>query len=383
MAQSYPVERPSSQVHCVLIADDLTGACDAAAPFRRQGASAHVQLGFESRAEPQHGVLAFSTDSRDVTAIEVKHRLRKVALHVQNLRPGIIFKKIDSTLRGNPGEEISAALEAFDCEAAVVAPAFPDMGRDVREGYLHSNRDPGWQPIHVRTLLRAQGLHDCNHVTPGAIHAALARGSRFVSLDATGNQDLETIAQETLRCGRRVLWAGSAGLASALARALFPGVAKQQAAPARQSAPVLFAIGSDHAVTTAQVVELCGRYPVRHLEGDSASPESLVTALRSGRHTILTIGRNTTNLEHLATLMRGSGKLLSALLLSGGDTASLVCRAIAAQAIALEGEIVTGLPWGILEGGGFQRLPVATKSGAFGASNALIEVADFFSCQTP
>jgi len=41
---------------------------------------------------------------------------------------------------------------------------------------------------------------------------------------------------------------------------------------------------------------------------------------------------------------------------------------------------VTGLPWGFPEGGTWENFPVATKSGAFGETDALVRVADFFSC---
>ena len=72
-----------------------------------------------------------------------------------------------------------------------------------------------------------------------------------------------------------------------------------------------------------------------------------------------------------------------ALVLSGGDTASLVCRALGVRGIQLADEIVPGVPWGYLSGGVFDRALVATKSGGFGAPHALIQVADFFTCPKP
>jgi uncharacterized protein YgbK (DUF1537 family) len=256
------------------------------------------------------------------------------------------------------------------------------MGRHVRSGYLHNDRNPGWQPIHIETLLRAQGINDCEHIPANNLAAALARESRFLSLDTNGNEDLESVVRETFACGRRVLWVGSAGLAAALARALFPGPPKPGTVGSKSS-PVLFAIGSDHIVTDDQIKRLSRRFRLQRIDADTAGAEALITALRSGRHTILKIGRNTTTSTRLADLLAGAKQLISALLLSGGDTASLVCAAFGAQAITLEGEIVTGLPWGIFDSGLFDKVPVATKSGAFGDSDALIEVAEFFSCLTP
>jgi uncharacterized protein YgbK (DUF1537 family) len=382
MAQSYRAECSQPQVYCVLIADDLTGACDAAAPFRAQGASVRILLNLENKTKVHDDVISVSTGSRDLPAAEMKHRLLAAAANLRPFHPGIVFKKIDSTLRGNPGEEIAAALDAFHCETAVIAPAFPEMGRHVRAGYLHSDRDPAWQPIHIETLLRTQGIHGCEHISANSLPAALARASRFVSLDANVNEDLETIVRETLHCRRRILWVGSAGLATALARALFPGNPKRLPVM-RQSGPVLFTIGSDHIVTAEQMNRLSRRFAVQHIDADCTGSKALAAALRSGRHTILKIGRNTTSSARIANLLAGTEQLVSALLLSGGDTASLVCNALRAQAIALQGDIVTGLPWGIFDSGSFDNLPVATKSGAFGGPDALIEVAEFFSCLAP
>jgi uncharacterized protein YgbK (DUF1537 family) len=68
------------------------------------------------------------------------------------------------------------------------------------------------------------------------------------------------------------------------------------------------------------------------------------------------------------------------LVLSGGDTASLVCRAAGVQRIELCDEIVPGVPRGILRGGAFDGVGVVTKSGGFGDRDTLVQVADFFTC---
>nr|WP_318346178.1 four-carbon acid sugar kinase family protein [Klebsiella pneumoniae] len=44
------------------------------------------------------------------------------------------LKKIDSTLRGNPGGELEAMMAAQGCRMAVVAPAYPAAGRHTGTG---------------------------------------------------------------------------------------------------------------------------------------------------------------------------------------------------------------------------------------------------------
>ncbi|SPE42145.1 conserved hypothetical protein [Candidatus Sulfopaludibacter sp. SbA3] len=105
----------------------------------------------------------------------------------------------------------------------------------------------------------------------------------------------------------------------------------------------MFVIGSDHPVTLEQVAKL-----------REARPESLISPFDS---------------------IPDAG----ALVLSGGDTAAAVCRLIGARRIDLCDEILPGIPWGILRCGRFDGVPVVTKSGGFGAPDALIRVAEFFS----
>jgi len=226
----------------------------------------------------------------------------------------IIFKKIDSTLRGNVRTEIEAAMEAFGFDSAVITPAFPDMGRIVRNGCLQVD---GERRVHAGISL----------------------------LDAVCNEDLDGIVAENL--DQRVLWAGSAGLASALARKLY-----RPPQPLRAPSidgPLIFCIGSDHPATVAQVGALRG-------------PQ------------VFLMVRGLTIAEEIQHAVRGAG----ALFITGGDTASMVLAAIGAEGIEVKHEVITGVPWGLLIGGGLDGLPVVTKSGGFGAPDTLLRVAEFF-----
>jgi uncharacterized protein YgbK (DUF1537 family) len=343
-----------------LLADDLTGACDATVPFKLRGARSVVCLGSVPSA-CNYDVVGLSTESRDLEPTAAQQRVREAASELASLDPAIIFKKIDSTLRGNVGAEIAAALDAFDSEFALVTPAFPRMGRMVRDGRLCVEQDAAWQPIDIAERLRAQGLD-----------------SRFLLLETACDGDLEAAVAETFHSGRRVLYAGSAGLANAVAKIALGG-AEISISHQPSRLPCIFCIGSDHPVTRAQLSALASE---RSIECFATKARSLTSCLEAGRHAILFLPRNETPYCAIRDLLEPAQKLASALLLSGGDTASLVCAALGAEAIELEGEIVTGLPWGRLQGGSLPGFAVATKSGGFGAPDALIEVADYFTCHT-
>ena len=100
-------------------------------------------------------------------------------------------------------------------------------------------------------------------------------------------------------------------------------------------------------------------------------------------HVVLNLSVGQTSPTHVRELIGAAAGDATALVLSGGDTASLVCRALGVRRIQLEDEIVPGIPWGYLIGGAFDQARVATKSGGFGAPHALIQVADFLTCLTP
>jgi len=364
----------SPPLDCFLIADDLTGANDSAVQFALQGRRTRVCLS-PAIESADADVLAVNTASRNLGSREIKGRLAALAQWLLP-RPSvrILFQKIDSTLRGNVGAQISAALEAFVYDAAVFCSAFPALNRVVEAGSLRITDAPAFDPVHVLTRLQPQR---CAHVQPGSIERAIVSGAAIVSLDAICDQDLDEIAAEGLSLDRRILWVGSGGLAAALARTLPPAKIAGPL-PLQIKGPVLFCIGSDHSRTVAQRCELARRRDVHRVSWEHAKRESIIDAMHHQRDVCLQISVCETDPQKLCALI--SGVPAAALFLAGGDTAALVCEALAGRHIDLHGEISPGIPFGVLKGGVFDGVSVVTKSGAFGPDDALIQVADHFSC---
>jgi uncharacterized protein YgbK (DUF1537 family) len=311
------------------VADDLTGACDAAVAFATHGHRATVLLDL-SHPEFHEGAVAVNTDSRNLDGCDMRYLARAF----ESARPRFLFKKIDSLLRGNTAAEVAAALAAFGRETAVITPAFPGTGRVVKAGCLRVVGREDFVPIDLAACFGPHGL------------------APHVAGDVASDRDLDAIVAGHLADSHRILWVGSGGLAAALARAVARPLAQSETP--RPCGPVLFVIGSDHPVTLEQQ---------RHLL--LARPDSKILPFACAGMT-----------QDLARRRAATG----AVFLSGGDTAAAVCRAIGARAIELEREIVTGIPLGRLSGGIFDGVPVVTKSGAFGRPDALIQVAEYFSC---
>ncbi|MGH7267274.1 MAG: nucleotide-binding domain containing protein, partial [Candidatus Rokuibacteriota bacterium] len=62
------------------------------------------------------------------------------------------------------------------------------------------------------------------------------------------------------------------------------------------------------------------------------------------------------------------------LLLTGGETAASVCRALGATGLALRGELEPGLAVAALADGPFAGLVVVTKAGGFGDAETLARI---------
>lgn len=392
---------------CAVIADDLTGACDAGVQFSVLGFPAAVALDPALGGDCGASVVIVSTASRGDAPEAAARKVEKIAETLRLPPETLIFKKIDSTLRGNVAAEIESGLSSFGCAAGVIAPAFPLMGR-TQSGGLMSVRGDNRPPVHLPALLAEQGLEDIERLDSGwegaggisesvyshtpvdrlqeDMNRLLCRGVRFLVCDAVSDSDLRAIAAAGLGLQRKILWIGSAGLARALAAEL----AERDARPVPRRAfpqvrigtggPVALAVGSDHPVTLEQLSVLsAGRSVVQ----THASAEDLPRALlaMSGDE-VLRIRLNPRDVD--ASLVRTFferlvSSPLRGLALSGGDTAALVCTALKAGIIRLESEIVSGIPWGRLCGGPADGLCVATKAGGFGAPDAFAAMVDFLS----
>jgi uncharacterized protein YgbK (DUF1537 family) len=119
-----------------IIADDLTGAADTALSFWETGIAATIQLDLAEGAitTTSLAAIAVDTDSRHLAPDEAGQRVAQAIRHLQAAGIDRFYKKIDSTLRGNIGAEIEAALDATQASHAIVCPAFPATGRTVVHG---------------------------------------------------------------------------------------------------------------------------------------------------------------------------------------------------------------------------------------------------------
>ncbi|MFF2780316.1 four-carbon acid sugar kinase family protein [Streptomyces sp. NPDC058052] len=366
-----------------VLADDLTSAGDGAAPFRRAGHPARVLLSGSPLAGhgQEDGVLAVDLGSRLLDEAGAGERTREAARALAGA--GLLLKTVDSTLRGHVAAEIRAAREGSGRASVVIAPAFPAEGRTTRDGvqYVRGTRVDASEfardPAHpVRTADLARILPEAVLVDPGradALPELLADGGLFVCSAAT-DADLDRIVAAVPDHGA-VLWVGSPGLAAALARHhALPDTAAPGGLP--PAVRPLVAVGSANPATRRQLARLAAEPGAV-----SADAAGRLPAADTSVRILHTPHERRADPAELTRLLAASVAELAGrapfdgLVLTGGETAEAVLRALGAHGIDLHDEPEPGIARGTLAGpAGLPPVPIVIKAGGFGDDRTLLRL---------
>lgn len=393
-----------------VIADDLTGASDTGVQLVSAGYRTAVTFWGMTTYEPEKGTLdavVRDTDSRALNADLAAQRVYDVGREI--VQADLVYKKVDSTLRGPIAAELAAALEATGRERIVLAPAFPRLRRTTVDGVqllngtpVHTTelaRDP-LTPVtesHLPTLL---GQTFASMVTLSRNDLADSEAVRrklnsasVVIVDASTDDDLLCLTKAVLN-PESVLWAGSAGLATALSQ-VYTGPSSSRCDRRRAYRRILVVVGSVSSTSRKQVayLEQTAAVLLVTLQVHDTAPATIQSeigrvveiaqaALAKEQAVVLTTALNTSTghgRDALAKILAAAladvtaslsvRGLVEALVLTGGDTAAHIARRLGAQGILLEKELVPGVSVGTLIGRHPYR--VITKAGAFGQSDTL------------
>ncbi|MGB7920385.1 MAG: four-carbon acid sugar kinase family protein [Desulfobacterales bacterium] len=397
-----------------VIADDLTGAADTGIQFGRCGNQAllvsHKELAGIDPGSIK-GVLAVTTESRNLSPAAAGERVRQTGLAIGRLGPQIAYKKIDSCMRGNVGAEVAALADVFGCRGALIAPAFPAQGRitlhDVH--YVHNipvaDSEMACDPVSPVRASRLSELIALQYRQPvGRIDAAdldgdprrlktlvgnlLKQGRRLIVCDAAHQRHLEVIVRLAGDQFPHLLLAGSAGLAQALVRCRFEETEARPASMAAVGEHLLFVCGSGSDVLRLQVEALTREAGIpRHIlvpgrpaalsDRSDAIAKDLATGaviLQLAPAGSLVYDNSAARLLAAETAAIVSCRRPDGLFLSGGDTAAAVLGAIKASGVRLQVEMLPGVIRGTVIGGAGDGLPVITKAGAFGEPDTLLQL---------
>jgi uncharacterized protein YgbK (DUF1537 family) len=407
----------STYIKRVIIADDFTGACDVGIQFAKNGISTSVIIRKPSTQELKAaGLLVCDTETRNEFGKEAYRRVQRLCATFQKAGVNLVYKKIDSTLRGNLGAELQAVLDRFRESSVLICPTYPEYKRTVVNGQLLVNavpvdrtgfaEDPS-SPVRssdISTLVTSQTSESVGGIQLATVRRGsrkisseisqlVARGIRVIWADAETRNDLKNIANACFQSN--MIPCGSAGLAEEIARI-------QQSLP-----PKIMILSATTNEATLNELQRMTRYPevfllkarVNALAGESRRLEinriHTVTTRAVKKYDIIIVcsalyakdiqpkfakskrgGRSDTVASGLAaaTASLALSGVLSGTLLTGGDMATAFLRKIRARGLKLEREIFPGIPLSRVASGEATGLKIVTKAGGFGLQGSMRKI---------
>lgn len=373
----------------LILADDLTGAMDAAGPFASRGISTAV-VALPEECDParltRFSVVAVNTESRHLGPGESAERVARMYRQAGGDSFAIVVKKVDSTLRGNVVAETASLAAAAQRSRVLGTPAFPAQGRTVQDGRVLVHGTPLAQTAFARDALSpalVQALHEVYASSTG--QSGIVCSSRELEscpaaglcvVDASGDDDLDRVARYALARPGDLLVFGSAGLTGALARCL--------EAPAGRAEPpavlgrIVYVIGSRaqasreqaNALVTdgARLVEAVnGRLHKEPVLAPGADVVLMAVPDKNGREG--DAQAVATMLARHAIRLAGPGNA-QAVVATGGDTALAFLRTSGNAVLTVGGELMPGIAYARFMMGS-RPVWLVTKAGGFGDSEAL------------
>ena len=367
------------------LADDLSGALDAAAAFHRAGRVVRVPLDPADWVGNAPGeITGLSTETRNAPPAAAAAAVAAVIARGRELGARLVYKKIDSTLRGPVAAELAAVLDALPETRLLFAPANPAVGRTVRDGVLLVHG----RPVHETDFGR-DPVSPVSESRLRALLAGLPAGSIEIP-DTADAADLDRAVTDQMTRGGPWVAVGSGALARPVAAKLAAGHAVKVTAmdaPAAAPGPVLFLGGSAHALNRRQAARLWSarNVPLHEFNhGDSVEvfATKVATSLRErGAASVLVAparGDSTVIRDRLtavataALAAAGSARVFA----TGGETARSLCGALGVRVLRFEAELEPGLAAASGEGSAGPLL-FAVKPGGFGDEDTWLRAADY------
>lgn len=118
-----------------VIADDFTGAAEIGGIALRLGWNTIIDTRVSKDNDTD--ILIIATNTRSKSPEEARLIIRELTQQLLDLNIKIIYKKIDSVLRGNVGEELLEQLAVSGKKRALLIPANPSLRRVIKDGIYY------------------------------------------------------------------------------------------------------------------------------------------------------------------------------------------------------------------------------------------------------
>ena len=343
----------------LVLADDATGALECASLLA--GLHLDVELTLLPAQAACRGICVADTESRHLPPEQAAGRIRQ---WLEAAGPVRVFKKTDSTLRGNIAAELTAMLD----RPIVYIPAYPALGRTVREGILFVHGVPIAESEFAedaRNPVRSSRVADLfppdrieSIPDAAALSAALRDTSpRILICDAVTGEDIASLAVVLRDTAAQPYVAGPAGFIPLWATlAPFQKKDPPTVAGARKW---LVVCGSRHRQShrQAEFAEAMGLRVIRSPIETMDSPENVAAELARQAMAFIRDER------------------IGAVLIMGGDTVWALWRALGLTAVTPLPEVLPGIAACVSPD---NTLLFVTKAGGFGDDRIVEQVLERF-----
>jgi D-threonate/D-erythronate kinase len=335
---------------CIIaLADDMTGALEIGAKFSAVGISALVSA--KPVPASTASVVVFDTETRHCTPEAARSEVLRFVRQSGAASSTLVYKKTDSTLRGNIGAELEALAELYPRWQIGYAPAYPALGRTVKSGVLYVNGIPVSETEFARDAL--------NPVRASAIAAILRPALACTIFDGETDEHLADAARTILSHDAMRIAAGPAGLAEMIAAQIDVPRGPIPVLPTVRTCLVMN--GSRHERSARQMRGAESAQwrvlPTEHEPGVDPAHVAAANAKRLARHI--------------------AQEEPDAVFVIGGDTVFALVQALGNPPLLPIAEVVSGVPVTRIEAAylGRQRdLFLITKAGGFGEPDVLSKV---------
>jgi 2-keto-3-deoxygluconate permease len=413
----------------LIVADDFTGAGDTAAQFSKNGTKCMLITDNDAGKALEHcDVLVIDTESRFDESETAYRKVYDVGKSVRNDSVRCFYKKIDSTMRGNPGAEISALMDSTGTGHAIIAPALPVYGRTTVDGKVFVNDillektefandpvSPVWassipEIISSQTnkkidIIRYDDVLKGRENLTGKIEDLFKKGVNIIVVDAKQMSDLDLIASVITVIDKKIIYAGCSGLAGYLSEYL---------APQKSKKINVVISGSASQVTRKQLNYAANKLPVcmididieellrNELESEMSRVLQKIRIASSEEKDVIvrtapfdysvkecfekgsTYGIDRPKVSDIIGSFLGdlSERIINEIpvrgfVFTGGYTAIMAAKKLGASGTVISGEIVHGIPYGHFIEEHLKNIIIVSKAGGFGDEEAILSVLNF------
>ena len=335
---------------CILaLADDMTGALEVGAKF--SGAGIRTLVSTKPVSASSAHVIVLDTETRHTSPQVAAAEVKRFVLESGAIHPRLIYKKTDSTLRGNISAELQALAELYPDWRIGYAPAYPALGRTVKLGVLYVDG------VAVEHTAFAQDAR--NQVHSSSVRAMLHAELPCTIFDGETDAHLREAARSILADPSMRIAAGPAGLAEMIAAQIDLPRAAPPPLPAVRTCLVMNGSLHERSALQMRYGQAPGWKVLRREHSPGADP---VQVARDNSKYLV---------EQMAT------DRPDAIFVIGGDTAFAVIAALGLPPLSPIGEVVPGVPVtriGDLQPERTSDLLLITKAGGFGDPDVLCQV---------